>query len=73
MLSNPWTHQAIAFPCGGSSWRSVDVEELVETALFMEGPARYMEAGRLVFFMSKSGAPAPVVVVPKPAAAARRR
>ena len=29
----------------------------LEMTSFMDGPARYMEAGRLVFFMSKSGAP----------------
>ena len=31
----------------------------LEMTSFMDGPARYMEAGRLVFFMSKSGAPPP--------------
>ena len=36
-----------------------------EMTSFMDGPARYMEAGRLVFFMSKSGAPPPGAV-PQP-------
>ena len=38
---------------------------------FMDDPARYMEAGRLVFFMSKSGAPPPGATTKlQPAAAA---
>ena len=46
----------------------------LEMTSFMDGPARYMEAGRLVFFMSKSGAPPPPGArCHNQAASARRR